>query len=221
MLWLLLGYTLSRIAIMVIIPPRIHVFWDDSNIFIEGRRCATQREGFAFARDLRIHFDNLLQLATVLRPIGTGVCVGSIPPELRELWDRLRASGMDVEVFERGAQTGREQGVDQCLQVHMLRAVLDAFRPEVAVLLTGDGAGYEGGHGYHADLERMYCKGWGIEVLSWSHCCARALRGWAETVGVFVPLEDFYESITFVEKLRPARTISLTRRKISLPRLRS
>jgi hypothetical protein len=198
---------------------RVHVFWDDSNIFIEGQRYAGGAEGVAFAHGLRIHFDNLFRLATAGRPVGTGVCIGSIPPELRSLWERLRATGISVEVFERGAQTGREQGMDQSLQVHMLRAVLDVQRPEVAVLLTGDGAGYEGGWGYHADLERMFNKGWGIEVLSWSHACARALRRWAESVGIFVPLEDFYDSITFVEGLRQARAVSLAGRRTSSPRL--
>jgi hypothetical protein len=196
----------------------VHVFWDDSNIFIAGQRYAEQRDGHAFARGLRIHFEHLLRLATASRAVGTGICVGSIPPELRGLWDRLSATGITVEIFERGAQSSREQGIDQCLQVHMLRAALDVNPPEVAVVLTGDGAGYEGGRGYHADLERMYEQGWGIEVLSWSHCCARALRQWAESVGVFVPLEDFYESITFIEGLRFPQQVSLTRRRTVSPR---
>ena len=200
-----------------VVPIRVHVFWDDSNIFIEGQRYAGQKEGYAFARSLRIHFANMLQLATASRNVGTGVCVGTIPPELRELWDRLRATGIAVEIFERGAQSRREQGTDQCLQVHMLRAALDVQPPEVAVVLTGDGAGYEGGQGYHADLERMYRRGWGIEVLSWSHSCARPLRRWAEEVGIFVPLDNFYDSITFVEGLREARNLSLTNRRTALP----
>jgi NYN domain len=196
---------------------KVHVFWDNSNIFIEGQRYAEQKEGHAFSGALRIHFDNLFRLATAGRKVGAGVCVGSVPPELRHLWRRLEQTGIEVELFERGAQTGREQGVDQCLQVHMLRTVLDVRPPEIAVVLTGDGAGYEGGRGYHADLERMHRAGWGIEVLSWTHSCARALRGWAESAGIFVPLEAFYDSITFVEDLRKPRTLSLANR----PRVRS
>ena len=43
--------------------------------------------------------------------------------------------------------SGKEQGLDQCLQVHMLRAIHDCPTPQVAVLMTGDGAGYDDGVG--------------------------------------------------------------------------
>jgi hypothetical protein len=46
----------------------------------------------------------------------------------------------------------------------MLRALADASDPQIAVLLTGDGQGFEEGAGFHADLERMYQKGWGRGV---------------------------------------------------------
>ena len=64
----------------------------------------------------------------------------------------FRDTGTEVEIFEPGNSSRREQGVDQCLQVHMLRAALDVQPPGVAVLLTGDGAGFDGGTGFHADL---------------------------------------------------------------------
>jgi hypothetical protein len=37
----------------------------------------------------------------------------------------------------------------------MLRAVMDVKPPHVAVLLTGDRAGYETGAGFHAYLKRL------------------------------------------------------------------
>lgn len=199
--------------------PKVHVFWDDSNIFVSGQRFVERKQGLVSGREVRIHFENLFRLATAGRDVGAGVCVGSIPPELEELWKRLRKTGIEVEVYERGGISGREQAIDQSLQVHMLRAALDVKPPQVAVLLTGDGAGYEGGHGYHADLERMYERGWGIEVLSWMHSCSRALRSWAEKVGIFVPLDDFYQSITFIEGMGAAAPLSLTRRRTVMPRI--
>ena len=144
----------------------VNIFWDNSNIFIPARYVATRREGGFAEQNIRIQFDNLYQLARAGRQVNRAVCVGSVPPELRAVWDRLRAIGITVELYERGAGTGTEQGVDQCLQVHMLRALADATEPEVAVLLTGDGQGYETGAGFHADLERMAAKRWGVEVIS-------------------------------------------------------
>jgi hypothetical protein len=82
----------------------------------------------------------------------------------------------------------------------------------VAVLLTGDGAGYDDGVGYHADLERLERAGWGIEVISWDNACAGKLKEWAGSVGVYVKLEDYYDSVTFIEGGRTARPLSLMSR---------
>ena len=194
-------------------PDKIHVFWDNSNIFIPAKFVATKREkGFADSA-VRIQFENLVTLARAGRKLVSAMCVGSVPPDLRKVWERLEAStGIRAELYERGAASNREQGVDQCLQVHMLRAVTD-YAPGIAVLLTGDGAGYEEGIGYRADLERMHKHGWGIEVLSWDAACNSGLREWAQGTGVYIPLDSFYESVTFIEGGRHAVPVSLIHRQ--------
>lgn len=93
----------------------------------------------------------------------------------------------------------------------MLRAALD-FDPAIAVLLTGDGAGYELGQGFRADLERLADKGWGIEVLAWRGARNSELRTFVEARGVFVALDDFYRAITFIEGGRTSEPVSLTHR---------
>lgn len=191
---------------------RVAIFWDNSNIFIPAKYVASRREGLYAERGIRVQFDSLLELARSGRHIVQAVCVGSVPPELATVWERLRRSGISVELYERGKQSGSEQGVDQCLQVHMLRAAVD-HPPATAVLLTGDGKGYDDGVGFHADLERLHNLGWGIEVLSWDAACAKRLKAWAGSVGVYQPLDDFYDSITFVEGLRTSEPLSLARRK--------
>jgi hypothetical protein len=136
-------------------PDLVHICWDNSNIFIGSQFAAHKREAGFAQQNVRILFDNLLALARGGRNLSRAVCVGSVPPELRAVWDRLRALGLTVETYERGAGSGTEQGTGQCLQVHMLRALADVKPPQVAVLLTGDGAGYDEGAGFYADLERM------------------------------------------------------------------
>jgi len=191
---------------------KVCIFWDNSNIFIPAKTVAGSREGMFAQSAIRIHFNNLFDLAKAARPVVSGVCVGSVPPELQRVWGRLRETGVTVELYERGKESGKEQGVDQCLQVHMLRALADVQPPQVAVVLTGDGAGYEEGTGYHADMERLAKAGWGVEVLSWEISCNRKMKEWAKTNGVFVPLEKFYDSITFLEDTRLAQLLNLTRR---------
>jgi hypothetical protein len=196
----------------------IHIFWDNSNIYIAAQHVATEKEGILVAKEIRIHFDSLYQLARAGRQEVSAFCVGSIPPEMESMWNNLRSLGIEVGLLERGANSGSEQGVDQWLQVRMLRALSDADKPGVAVLLTGDGAGYDSGAGFHADLERMQKKGWGIEVLSWNHACNKRLKKWAEDNGVFVSLDDYFDQITFRGGTRKPKKLSLLNRAKATPK---
>ena len=142
----------------------VFVYWDNSNIYHEAQRLADEREGTPGARYLvRVLFDNLLRLAHADRPVTRAVAAGSIPPEMQQLWNRMENRGIEVNLFDRGARDQGEQGVpDQWLQLRMLEDGLDHNGdPGIVVLLTGDGAGYAHGRGFHRTLERMHGRGWG------------------------------------------------------------
>ena len=191
---------------------KVFIYWDNSNIFISAQQVAIEREGETTRHRLRIHFRNLLQLAHADREIEHATAVGSIPPELRHVWNRLENEGVTVQLLERGALHNREQGVDQALQTLMLRDGFDYNGdPGIAVMLTGDGAGFLDGVGFHADLERMRRRDWRIEVLSWRHSCNRRMREWAEENGKFIALDDFYDSVTFLEPAAPGEPVSSPR----------
>jgi len=57
------------------------------------------------------------------------------------------------------------------------------------------------------------------EVLSWHSHCRRALREWATTNGTFIRLDDYYESLTFLEGARRAKPLDLSQRPKSVPRV--
>lgn len=201
--------------------PGVLLFIDNSNIYISGKDVADQKDGMGSRHNYRMEFDHLLELALAGRPLLKAFVVGSIPPEEKTIWDRLeRSTGVKPELYERGSDTGGEQGLDQCLQVHMLRAISDYPEPQIAVLMTGDGAGYDDGVGFHADLERMYGAGWGIEVISWEGSCKRTLKEWAKANGKFIALNDHYESVTFVKGSRRSRStlVNLSNRPLSTVR---
>lgn len=196
---------------------RIYIFWDNSNIFISAQTVAERRDGVLQRHAVRLQFDHLFHLAAMGRHVVKTFVVGSIPPEVR-VWARLQEStGAKIELHERGQYSGVEQGVDAALQVQMLRALADEEEPCVAVLLTGDGAGYLDGAGFHADLERMHRRRWGIEVLSWDHSCNDRLKTWAKDVGAYVPLDAHYKKITFIEGGRRAEAPKFTNRTRALP----
>ena len=196
--------------------PNVYIFWDNSNIYISAQNYADLHEGIGVKSAVRIAFEAMYRLAHAGRNVAGGVAIGSIPPDHADLWNRFRQNTqMNLELYEHGEISGKEQGVDQCIQTHMLRALADTKEPQIAVLLTGDGSGYDDGVGFHADLERMYKRGWGIEVVSWDLACNQALKQWATRVGKYIKLDDYYNSITFVQGARTAAPLSLTRRQSS------
>ena len=198
---------------------KVFIYWDNSNIFHEAQRLAEERnEGPEARRRVRIHFDNMLLLAQAGRPMEKAVAAGSVPPELRQLWNRLENRGVDVQLFDRGSiERGEQEMPDRVLQLRMLEDALDYNgNPGTVVMLTGDGAGYLEGAGFHRTLERMHRRGWKIEILSWAHSCNQRMRRWAEENGAFIALDDFYDSVTFMEPSLPGHELALERRAAPL-----
>lgn len=192
----------------------VFIYWDNSNIFIEARRLAEELDSGPDARyRVRIHFANMLRLAHADRTMERAVAAGSVPPEMRQLWNSLEDKGVKVKLFDRGSpERGEQQMPDHWLQLRMLEDALDYNgNPGIVVLLTGDGAGYHEGSGFHSALERMHKRGWRVEILSWAHSCNPRMRIWAQTNGVFVPLDDFYHSVTFLEPSSPGHPLAHSR----------
>ena len=195
----------------------VFVYWDNSNIFHAAQDLADERNGDQNARyRVRMNFDNLLRLAHADRPLTKAMAAGSIPPALINLWNRLADAGLEVHLYDRGEpDRGEQETPDRWLQLRMLEDGWDYLdNPGTVVLLTGDGAGYNEGRGFHATLERMHQRGWKVEVLSWVHSCNRRMRSWVAANGVFVPLDDYYEAITYTNAPRigqepaPARAVA-------------
>ncbi len=191
---------------------RVFIYWDNSNLFIGARALASELEGADAYYRVRLQFQKLLRLAHADRPVERAYAVGSVPPELRAVWNRLEGTGVEVDLFERGETSGREQAVDHALQTRMLRDLIDNNgNPGVVVLLTGDGAGFYDGVGFHADIERMHDRGWQVEVLSWEQSCNRRMRSWVEENGRFISLDHYYLSVTFLTEVAPGGRLAMPR----------
>ena len=130
----------------------------------------------------------------------------------------MEGRGVEVRLFDRGAPDRGEQDIpDRLLQLRMLEDALDYNGdPGIVVLLTGDGAGYLEGAGFHSTLERMHKRRWRVEILSWAHATNPRMRRWAEAKGIFVSLDDFYEAITFMEPSRPGFELAPARESAPL-----
>ena len=186
---------------------KVYVYWDNSNVFLGAQSIAEEQNGTPNARyRMCINFDNLLRLAHADREIGRLIAAGSVPPIMKQLWNRMENKGVVVELFD------RKEIPDYFLQLRMLENGIDNTEtPGIVVLLTGDGAGYSQGYGFHSTLERLHKHGWEVEILSWAHACNRRMREWAEENGTFIALDDFYNSITFLEPSRPGHELAPAR----------
>ncbi|XP_019632941.1 PREDICTED: uncharacterized protein LOC109476451 [Branchiostoma belcheri] len=101
----------------------LHVFVDDSNIWIEGKKAAAQQWGLLCDEDprLRIEYGNFLDLlSSKERPtssvIETANMYGSIPPPNDSLWGKMREKGWKVDLKERNIK-GKEKAVDAQLMI--------------------------------------------------------------------------------------------------------
>ena len=196
----------------------VFIYWDNSNIYIGAQSVAIAREEGPGARNLiRVNFENMLRLAHADRPMKRAVAAGSVPPEMRRLWYQLEAKGVEVHLFDRGENRGEQDMPDKMLQLRMLEDGFDNNgHPGIIVLLTGDGAGFYDGAGFHRTVERLHRRGWRVEILAWGDSCNVRMRKWAEENGAFIPLEDYYESVTYLEPSRPGFPLSQPRESIPL-----
>lgn len=184
----------------------IHLFWDNSNIWLVGRNVCCQREpGDESA--FRIHFARLFDFVVNNRPVEYAFVAGSIPPSTDPLWQRFTNLGIQVVRQERGQHSGGEIAVDEAIHLEMTHRILDVTPPGIMVLLTGDGSGYNEGRGFIKELERAHKRSWQIEVVSWDAGCNRNLRAFAQAKGVYRSLEPVYEKVTFINNKRWAQPL--------------
>ena len=95
---------------------KVFIYWDNSNIFLEAQRLAEERNSGPDARyRVRVDFAGMLRLAHADRPVERARAAGSVPPEMRQLWNRLESQGVEVQLFE--PWECRSRGAGGCLTV--------------------------------------------------------------------------------------------------------
>jgi len=170
----------------------LHLFIDNSNVFIEGQRVA--RETFHYDDSLvlrfRINYGELLEFIRQGRKLEETVLVGSRPPPNDALWDRLKSLGIDARIFDRSIYTGKEKRVDAEMTNAIRDTLEDDPEPGTIALVAGDAD-------YIPTLERCIKKRWAIELYFW----AQASSSLKQLPGVkFVDLASGFDRITFLAK---------------------
>lgn len=175
------------------------LFWDNSNIHYSGLNKVYPMLEPGKKREIyRTYFRNLFELTRNGRVMKGAYAAGSVPPPSDDLWVYLRNLGIDITLLNKTADGKEQDSVDMSLQTNMFRVACDN-QPDTMAILTGDGSGDALGKGFLADIKRIHKQGWNIEVYAWESTCNDHLKSYAKENGLFVPLEKYYYSITFLK----------------------
>jgi hypothetical protein len=186
-------------------PVPIHVFYDNSNAWggAQAHRKANESEVPWVA--LRIHTTHMSRLIEQGRSAVTRVLAGSVPPSSEELWQWARKNKYQTDVLKKVESDDgfiTEQGVDEILHLKIANVLIDYPKTDTLVMVTGDGNISEFGTGFISQIERALKLGWRIEVWSWSATLSRKYlalqKKWSQQLKL-IPIDPFYESVTFVQ----------------------
>jgi uncharacterized LabA/DUF88 family protein len=143
---------------------QLHIFLDNSNVWIEGQRAAT---GAAVGdkhmdASFRIDFGKLLEHIRKGRTIVEAQLYGSEPPPNDTVWNAAKEHGYSPKVFKRSF-LNREKKVDTQLCVDVTRTVYTNLpKGRTMVLIAGDAD-------YVPAIEVALHQGWKVEVYFWTN----------------------------------------------------
>ena len=184
------------------------IYVDNSNIYIGGQETAKHKK--EDSGSLRIAFDNFLYLITHGdMAFDEMVWAGSGNSEHEEIFKGIADKGIDLQLIPR-AESGENETVDQAIQLSMYRHHRKyRENPGTMVLCTGDGKGFSEEKGFLYDVKGFTEDGWKLNLFSWDFICHHGLKNFAKTHGHYVPLEHYYDSITFIKDGRHAHPVKL------------
>lgn len=176
--------------------PELHLFVDNSNILIEGRRLAeAKRKGRAKLgkyTDERYEID-FGKFIYVVKENGARalaevpILYGSRPPPDDSVWQRIRDDGFDTKIFDRNIRN-KEKGVDMEMGMDIAERLHTSKSPQTLVIAAGDAD-------FVPVIERAKAKGWQVEVWFWNNAAAATKKAASR----FCSLDEHFEFIRLVK----------------------
>lgn len=172
---------------------KLHIFIDNSNIWIAAKSVGGLKKPFNWKEDPRIRVDygNLLEAIANERPISKPTLYGSRPPDNDSLWKKFEYLGINVKCEDRSKCTGKEKKVDG----HIVADITDlagTCSPSTIALASGDSDPIPG-------IEKALKKGWKIEIYTWEHAATNDFKTLVSEKGERVSLkylDDKFDHIT-------------------------
>ena len=179
-------------------PPGIHIFVDDSNIWIEAKKLHAKKFK-TISEDPRVRLD-MGKLADVLangRPVQQGILYGSEPPPIDTVWKKIEEkAGWKVKSKRRDMITGKEKQIDTNLVADVTATAIRTPVQErtTIVLVTGDA-------NVLPALEKVLEeKQWNVEVYMWKDALSKQIVCYGDQhckrIKV-VPLDSYLNHLSF------------------------
>ena len=178
--------------------PGIHIFVDDSNIWIAAKILLSKIKGYKTSEDHRVRID-MGKLADVLaagRTVEQGILYGSEPPPIDTVWNKIRERGFTVKSERRHKVTGKEKQIDTNLVADVTATAIrtPVYQRTAIVLVTGDA-------NVIPALEKVLEEDhWQIEVYMWDHAISKKLKRFADEHRKKVevtPLDKYLDKLAF------------------------
>lgn len=182
---------------------RVHIFIDNSNLWIEGQKCYAEKHSLEVSWDPTWRFDvgRLKKLLTSFSNLRVDrerceVMVnlyGSTPPPVDTVWGAIRSHDVHVSTFARSAWNKREKEVDAEIIADSVEAALVASHDKVRcdfIIVSGD-------RDLHRAVEKIKKYGFPVHIWSWKRCLASVYTKDAD-IDVY-KLDEHLEEIGFRE----------------------
>jgi len=176
---------------------KLHIYIDNSNLFIEGQRVAAVHRGLAidifdamerrvFDFQWNIDYGKLYMFLTERGDdVETVKLWGSIPPK-DSFWKMVESKGFTVRTFERG-KSGQEKKVDVAIAHQLTKDVYSgAIKKEnsIIMLVAGD-------KDFVPVIEDLVSEGFTVHIVFWNHA-ARELK---DAANYFINLNSQIEAL--------------------------
>lgn len=151
----------------------VHLFVDNSNVLIEGRRFSykklKKKSKLSTYTDDKYEIDwgkfiYLVKEKDKRTLSDVPILYGSRPPPDDSVWERIRNDGFDTKVFDRNIRN-KEKGVDMAMGLDISERFLTVKPAATIVIAAGDAD-------YVPAIQRAQGMGWKVEVWFWSNAAA-------------------------------------------------
>ena len=151
-------------------PPKVWIYVDDSNLWIEGKKAYAQAHKLLTSEDPRARFDigQLNEVVAEGREVSGRMLYGSKPPPVDTVWAKMEEQGWNVDIKQKSYHTRKEKQVDVQLVTDVV-SLVHRMKNGTVIIVSGDSE-------LLPAINEVLSRGWKVEVWSWKQAMSANIR---------------------------------------------